>query len=121
MKLTPQFTIYITGGVASAIVDIGMMQLLIHIGIDPIIAASGGFFVGLLANYAFHAKVTFRAVTSLSSFSRYIFVVAINYVLTIAFVSVSLMLLDTALIGKIASLPAVAVSGFFLGRYWIFR
>jgi putative flippase GtrA len=121
MKVTRQFLLFITGGVTSAIIDIGIMQLMIYMGINPIISASGGFFVGLFVNYAFHAKLTFTSVTIVSSFLRFMSVVGINYLITIAFVSLSLYLVENALIGKIVSLPVIAVNGFVLSKQWVFR
>lgn len=47
--------------------------------------------------------------------------VGLNYGLTLGCVALSVALLDQALAGKIASLPLVAISGFVLGKYWIYR
>jgi len=121
MKVTHQFLLFITGGVTSAIIDVGIMQLLIFMSINPLIAATGGFFVGLLVNYSFHSQLTFRGGTSLYVFLRFISVVGINYLITIVFVYLSLLILNVALIGKIVSLPVIAVNGFVLCRHWVFR
>jgi putative flippase GtrA len=121
MKVTHQFLLYITGGVISAIIDMGIMQLLIFMSINPLIAATVGFFTGLLVNYSFHSHLTFMAATSLSVSLRFISVVGINYFITIVFVYLSLLILNVALIGKIVSLPVIAVNGFVLSRHWVFR
>jgi hypothetical protein len=36
-------------------------------------------------------------------------------------VALSVQLLDAALPGKLLSLPLVALSGFVLGKYWIYK
>ena len=105
----------------SAIVDIGVMQCMINLGINALSAASTGFFAGLVLNYIFHAKVTFRAQTNLFNSVRFIIVVGINYSITIAFVATSLAICASALVGKIISLPVVAVNGFMLSRHWVFK
>ena len=47
--------------------------------------------------------------------------VALNYLLTVGLVGAAHQLLGSALAGKLVSLPLVAVNGYLLGRYWIFR
>lgn len=116
-----QFVVYVTGGVLSALTDIAAMQLLIERGVHYGLATSAGFALGLLVNYAFHAKLTFSASGDPRSFLRYLCVVGINYLFTLACVALSVALLDQPLPGKVASLPIVALNGFVLGKYWIFR
>lgn len=121
-----QFVVYLAGGVLSALVDIGVMQLLIAGGTAYPLATSAGFASGLLLNYAFHAKLTFRSAATTFSFARYMCVVGVNYLLTMGCVSLAVTLLPFpvetgALIGKLVSLPVVAINGFLLGKYWIFK
>lgn len=119
--LTPQFIIYVAGGVLCALIDIGVMQLLIANHYSPVTAASSGFLAGLLVNYAFHAKVTFKNVTTPATFLRFICLVGINFLTTIALVSISVAWWHSALAGKVISLPVVALNGFFLSKYWIYK
>lgn len=119
--LTPQFGVFVLGGGLSAVVDIGLLQLLILQGVSVPVATTVGFFAGLCVNYAFHAKVTFKNVASVVTLRRFLCVVAINYLLTLGLVTASVALVDIALVGKIVSLPVVAVNGFFLSKYWIFK
>lgn len=119
--LTQQFVVYIVGGVLSAVVDVGVMQMLIAQHYVPVIAASAGFIAGLLVNYAFHAKVTFKNVTSPATFARFMCLVGINYLITIGIVAVGVAWWQSALIGKIASMPIVALNGFLLSKYWIYK
>ncbi|PRC93959.1 GtrA family protein [Solimicrobium silvestre] len=116
-----QFFVFIVGGGVCALIDIGLMQLLIAFGINYVGATSTGFLAGLLINYAFHANLTFRANTTSRRFVRYLCVVVINYLITIASVSLSMSLTETPLIGKLVSLPIIAINGYMLSKYWIFK
>ena len=101
--------------------DIGMMQALLLQGSHYTLAASAGFALGLVVNYAFHAKLTFRASGNAWSPLRYLCLVAVNYGLTLACVALAGQLLGGPMPGKLLSLPLVAVNGFLVGKYWIFR
>jgi putative flippase GtrA len=116
-----QFAVFITGGVICALVDIGLMQALIGAGVHYASATTAGFAAGLLVNYAFHSRVTFAQAATPANFMRYLCVVGINYLLTMACVALSVSLLGLPLAGKLASLPLVALNGYVLGKYWIFK
>lgn len=130
-----QFLVFVGGGLLCSALDVGVMQglLLAGIGLSVAAATSAGFATGLLLNYAFHARVTFGRLHSAGAFLRFLCVVALNYVLTIACVSAALVLAragmgagavneaSVALVGKLVSLPLVACNGFLLSKYWIFR
>lgn len=116
-----QFATYVAGGLLCAAIDVGLMYLLMTNGVHHASAASAGFVAGLLVNYAFHSQVTFTQAASKASFARYMCVVGLNYGLTIACVALAVALFDSPLAGKIGSLPLVAVNGYLLGRYWIFK
>lgn len=119
--LTRQFIVYLVGGVLSALADIGVLQLLLMSGSPVVMAATAGFLSGLMVNYAFHAKVTFRQLSNRGSFLRYLCVVGVNYLLTIAVVSAAQHWFGSPLAGKLISLPLVALNGFLLGKLWIFK
>lgn len=116
-----QFLLYLAGGVASALIDVGLMQFLIYSGVDYVSATSAGFIAGLVFNYGYHATVTFTAPPSGRSMVRYLAVVAINYVFTLACVALSVHLTGMAVVGKLLSLPLVAINGYILGKRWIFK
>jgi putative flippase GtrA len=116
-----QFAIYVCGGVLCALIDIGIMQLLLRQGVHLASATTAGFLAGLLVNYVFHSTVTFAAGATPVRFARYLCVVAVNYALTIACVTAAQALFQAPLLGKIASLPLVALSGYVLGKFWIFK
>jgi putative flippase GtrA len=116
-----QFGLFVFGGLLCALVDIGLMQLLLHNGLHFTAATTAGFLAGLLVNYAFHSRVTFDAAATTSSFARYLCVVGINYVLTLGCVALAQSLAGMPLAGKIVSLPLVSINGYLLGKYWIFK
>jgi putative flippase GtrA len=116
-----QFGTYVVGGLLCAVVDIGVMQLLLRAGAHFTGATTAGFLAGLLVNYAFHSRVTFDAAANASSFARYLCVVGVNYLLTMGCVSMAVALAGMPLAGKIASLPLIAVNGYLLSKFWIFR
>jgi putative flippase GtrA len=113
--------IFLCGGVLSAAIDIGTMQLLLHGGLHLAAATTAGFLSGLLVNYAWHSRVTFDAAATPASFARYLCVVAINYSLTLGCVALAQALAGMPLAGKILSLPVVAVNSYLLGKFWIFK
>ena len=116
-----QFLLYLAGGVASALIDVGLMQFLIYSGVDYVTATSSGFIAGLVFNYGYHATVTFTAPPSGRSMGRYLAVVAMNYLFTLACVALSVHLTGLAVVGKLLALPLVAINGFILGKHWIFK
>ena len=115
--------LYLTGGVLSALIDVGLMQALLVAGAGVTLATSAGFGVSLLFNYAFHARYTFGNTRSASAggFGRYLSVVALNYGLTLALVQGAVALGLAPMAGKLVALPLVAVVGFVLGKLWIFK
>ncbi|GAA0415493.1 hypothetical protein GCM10009094_19720 [Massilia aurea] len=118
---SPQFLVYVAGGVLTALIDIGLLQILVFKGVDPLLAASAGFAAGLCVNYAFHAKVTFNNVSTFAKLMRFLCVVALNYLMTLGFVAVAVALFQQPIIGKLVSLPFVAVNGYLLSKYWVFK
>jgi putative flippase GtrA len=119
--LSRQFAVFVTGGLICALADIGLMQLLLQAGVHATAAASAGFAAGLLVNYAFHSRVTFNAAANPANFARYLCVVGVNYLLTIACVAAAEAAFANPLAGKLLSLPLVAVNGYLLSKYWIFK
>jgi len=116
-----QFMIYVGIGALSAIVDVAMMTALIMLGVHYGVAASLGFVAGLMFNYTCQSKVTFRATSSLSTITKFGVVTFMNYLITLACIIASMHWLSSVLIGKLASLTAVAANGFLWSKYWIFK
>jgi putative flippase GtrA len=118
---TRQFAVFVTGGGLSALIDIGAMLLLLRSGANLTAATSTGFILGLAVNYGFHARMTFRADPSTGSVLRFLTIVAINYLITLAIVLLVDGILGSPLVGKLISIPIVAVNGFLLSKHWVFR
>jgi len=116
-----QFLVFVAGGILCALIDVGLMQLLLLLGVHYSLAASAGFGTGLLVNYAFHTRITFEQSASSSNFIRYLCVVSINYLLMLVCVALSATLLDNPLAGKLVSLPIVAINGYLLSKHWIYK
>jgi len=51
---------------------------------------------------------------------RYLCVVGLNYLLTLGCVAAAQALAGAPLVGKLVSLPLVALGGYILGKFWIF-
>lgn len=119
--LTRQFLVYVFVGILTTIVDIGSMQTLLWLGYGTTFSASVGFALGLAFNYVTHQRVTFRADHSTGTLLRFGVLVAVNYGLTLLCVHAGEQWFDSALVGKLTSLPLVTINGFLCGRYWIFR
>ena len=117
-----QFCTFIVGGVFTVAVDIFVTWLLLALGLDSYLSVSIGFFSGLIVNYIFHARLTFKIAISRKSLFRHFVVAMLNYLLTllIVFVAKEVFNLPT-LVGKIISVPIITLNSFALSRYWIFK
>jgi putative flippase GtrA len=116
-----QFATFIAVGVVCALLDVGIMAALLHVGIHYTVAATAGFFLSFIVNYFLHTRLTFNARSTKTRFGRFIVVVAINYGLTLLIVVIFETMLSQPLLGKIISLPVIAVNGFFLSKKWVYR
>lgn len=114
-----QFLVYLIGGGLSAVIDVGLMQLLIYGGMQELLAVTLAFVAGFLFNYSFHARVTFSH-ASRAAFVRYLLLVGANYLLTMLVVALAMRLADSALAGKLVALVLVAINGYLLGKHWVF-
>jgi putative flippase GtrA len=116
------FFIYVVGGLLSAAIDVLLLQVMLTVGCVTSIAVAVGFAGGLLVNYIYHSLLTFKVEFSIKQLFRYLVVVFFNYFLTLAFIYVADSILGVGVLaGKIMSLPVIAVNGFLLGKYWIFK
>lgn len=116
-----QLLTYLGGGLASAAIDVGLMQALLLLGASLAAAVSLGFLAGLAFNFLFHARITFKRAAGGANLARYLAVVGANYLLTLLCVALSARLLEQPLPGKLIALGLVAVNGYLLGKHWIFR
>lgn len=116
-----QFVVFVGVGVLSATLDVSVMAVLIFFNVPYQFATTLGFIMGLIVNYRGHAKVTFRVQGSTSVMVRFGLVVLLNYFITIVSVVTFQHFFGNALIGKIISLPVIALNGFLLSKLWVFR
>ena len=115
-----QFFIFLVGGLLTALIDVGTLIILLNMDIDILIATTGGFILAFIFNYTFHSQITFRVPKTLNSVIRFLTIVALSYLMTVAFVILAQCLDMHAVAGKLISLPFVALSGYFLSKYWAF-
>jgi putative flippase GtrA len=97
------------------------MLVLVQLGVHPYIAFTTAFFFGLGINLWLHARLTFQARLSTNNTIRFLAVVGMNYGLSLSIVLVLEQLGLSYVLGKITSLPLVAVHGFLWSRRWIFK
>lgn len=116
-----QFGVFIGVGLVCAAVDVGLMYWLMSAEVSPLVSASGGFAIGLWLNFLLHSRMTFKASASWQRLVRFLWVVALNYAMTLACVLAAEFWLASPLLGKLISLPLVALNGFFLSRIWVFK
>lgn len=116
-----QFLIYLAVGVASAAIDIGLMQLLIFLKVHYVIATTIGFAAGLAFNFILHSNITFKSDYSHGVLIRYLTVVFANYCITLLAVTFFETWMQMPVLGKILSLPLVAINGYFLSKKWIYK
>jgi putative flippase GtrA len=116
-----QFGVFIGVGLVCATVDVGFMHWLIGTGVSPLVSASWGFALGLCLNFLLHSRMTFKTSASWERLGRFLWVVALNYGLTLGCVEAGAFWLASPLLGKLISLPLVALNGFYLSRKWVFK
>lgn len=116
-----QFLLYITIGIVTALVDVATMQFCLYLSNNILFSLSFSYVLAVAFNFTAHAKFTFAFGMSMLTFLKYLFVVLLNYFMTLIFVYLSLSMNAEALIGKLVSLPFVAVLGFVLGKKWVFK
>lgn len=121
MLFQSRFLVFVLVGVASAVIDVGLMALLTWAGFHYLVATSIGFGAGFSVNFLLHSRITFRANYSHGMLFRFMVVVLVNFLLSIFIVFVFQEWLNAALLGKLLSLPIVSVNGFFLSRRWVFK
>jgi len=122
LKTFRQFVIFVVGGGASAVVDVIVTWMMLTANANDALAVTVGFISGVALNFIYHTRVTFSARFTVGSATRFLTVLLFNYVLTltIVFILKNTMGVET-LIGKIISLPVIAVSGYIASRFWIFK
>lgn len=118
-----RFFIYLFVGVVSAVADTYCLYFLNKtVGWNLELSVTVGFIVGLLVNYILHSFLTFKRKIEISTFIKYLTVVAVNYIITLALVKLLVSGMNVNLIAsKIIILPIIAIIGYVLSKAWIYR
>lgn len=117
-----QFSLFIVGGILTALVDVGATSVLLTMGVWYITSISIGFFCALCVNFFFHVKITFTVALSKMVVMKYLLIVMANYLLTLVIVMLFRHFGDgLVMLGKIASLPIVAIHGYLWSKFWVFK
>lgn len=108
-------------GIISAIMDVGLLLALVQTGLHAYLALTVTFFFGLGINLWLHARLTFQTRLSTQNTVRFLAVIGMNYGLTLGIVFIFEHLGQSYVLGKIISLPVVAIHGFLWSRLWVFK
>jgi len=114
---------YGVSGLGSTLLDLAVVYGLLTLKMAANPAVSLGFVTGLLANFLLHRSYTFRhrAAVSWGQVLRYGMIVAINYLLTLLIVNLTLHFdANAVFLGKLLSIPLVTANAFLLTRKYVF-
>ena len=116
-----QFVVFSMVGIISAIIDVSLLIVLVQTGAHAYMALTVAFFFGLGINLWLHTHLTFQTRLNTKNTVRFLAVVGMNYGLTLGFVFIFEHLGLSYVLGKIISLPVVAIHGFLWSRLWVFK
>ena len=116
-----QFATFTAVGLFSAALDLCTLFTFLQLGVSPYVALTGAFICGLAINLWLHARFTFESTVRTENAIRFLFVVVVNYVLTLSIVLVFDRLGQGHFLGKIASLPLAALHGYLWSKHWVFK
>jgi putative flippase GtrA len=116
----PLVFVIVGGGVT--LIDLALTYLLVLVTSTRVFSVSVGFIGGLVASYLLHAKISFSAsLYPASQLPRFAVLVGLNYFITLGVVLVATDFLDlTIMIGKVLSLPIVALVSYFVSKHWVY-
>lgn len=115
-----QVLMFLLVGSSSALIDLGLFQLMLYNGASVRAATSLAFLTGLAFNFVCHARYTFTSSMDARTLLRFLCVVALNYLVTLALVSAAVALGAAPVAGKLVALLIVPFNSYFLGKHWIF-
>jgi putative flippase GtrA len=116
-----QFFIFSKVGIISGLMDVSLLLALVQLGVRAYFAITVAFFFGLGINLWLHANLTFQTRLSIQHIGRFLLVVCMNYGFTLGVVLIFEHLGLSYVLGKIISLPVVAIHGFLWSRLWVFK
>ena len=121
MRLSWQFATFTAVGLLSAFVDLGALFIFIQFGLSPYLGITAAFICGLCINLWFHKRFTFTSKLMEENAIRFFLLVGMNYGLTLGVIFFFQQLGQTYIVGKVISLPLVAINGFLWSKHWVFR
>ena len=117
----PKFLIYVIVGSISALIDLLTLGILLGINTPQWLSVTIAFTTGFVFNLKAHALFTFVSPLTRKAGLRFTAIVAVNYILTLTTIETLTAFSLSLFTAKVVSLPIIAASGFFLGRYWAFK
>jgi putative flippase GtrA len=108
-------------GIISTIADIGVLRILISLKADDVIAIGLSFFIGVIINYMLHGIYTFQSTLSRKSIVKYFAVIIMNYLITNLIIFTFKEYNYSIIYSKLISIPFIAINGFILSKYWIYK
>lgn len=112
MPLHTQLVRFVLTGVLSALVDFGLLVLLMHLGLGHTVAKSLSFVAGTTTAYLINRRWTFRAEPSRRRFVAFLALYGLTFALQVGLFSV----LFDALTAQGLSLRVVQVVGFVIAQ-----
>lgn len=112
LPLRTQLVRFVLTGGLSALVDFGLLVLLMHLGLGHTAAKALSFVAGTTTAYLINRRWTFRAEPSRRRFVAVVVLYALTFGLQVGLFS----LLFTALSARDLSLPVVQVVGFVVAQ-----
>ena len=112
---------FILVGCISAVVDIFLLNIFIHLEYGQFMSVSIGFIGGIFINYYLHSKFTFKIQPSLLSSLKYTVVLFINYILSLLIIYALSFFNININLSKILSLFIVFINGYTFSKIWIFK
>jgi len=116
-----QFTLFVVVGGVSALIDLGLFELIHWLGVFPAIASGCSFLASTLINYWANRQFVFNNVFTWGNFVRYFTLVAANLVVSMLLVFAGTQLGIDATLAKLASMCVIVVVNYFLSRRWVFQ
>ena len=113
---------YVGVGGATTLLDVATLALLHGIvGIPLWLATTVAYLAGLVSNYALNRLLVFQSRASVvASGTRYLTLVILNYVLTVALVTGLVAIGVHYLVAKTVAITLTLIWNFVAYRYWVF-
>lgn len=120
------FLLFAIVGLATAGVNFIALALLLEmLKLDYRVAVSVAYIAGVVFHFVANKSITFKQRNLIdihNQIARYLVLVAINYLLTIAIVIfVVEVLVFAPYMGLLLSMGATIVTGYLLSRFWVFK